>query len=132
MVSALRSSRWAYPLVNAGHIMGLALLFGAIVPLDLRLLGVWRSIDADGLIRVLVPMAAVGLVTSVATGFLLFAVRATEYAALPLFQAKLGLIGLGLVNIAIWRAAPSRWPAVASLLLWTAVLLAGRLIGYVL
>lgn len=43
-VAALRASRWVYPLVNTGHILGLALLFGAIIPLDLRMLGFWRSI----------------------------------------------------------------------------------------
>ena len=39
VVSALRNSTLAYPLVNAGHILGVALLVGGIVPLDLRLLG---------------------------------------------------------------------------------------------
>ena len=33
---ALRASIWLYPLVNTGHVVGIALLFGAIVPLDLR------------------------------------------------------------------------------------------------
>ena len=36
LIEALRRTRWVYPFVNAGHIVGLALLFGAIVPLDLR------------------------------------------------------------------------------------------------
>src|SRR3546814_3617112 len=35
-VAALRASRWVYPLVNTAHIAGIALLFGAIAPLDLR------------------------------------------------------------------------------------------------
>src|SRR3546814_3819020 len=42
-VAALRASRWVYPLVNTAHIAGIALLFGAIAPLDLRLLGAWRD-----------------------------------------------------------------------------------------
>ena len=40
---ALKASFWAYPLVNAGHILGLALFIGAIVPLDLRILGAFRG-----------------------------------------------------------------------------------------
>ena len=43
LARALRDSVWTYPMINAGHILGVALLVGAIVPLDLRLLGVWRS-----------------------------------------------------------------------------------------
>ena len=40
----LRSSIWLYPLVNTGHVVGIALLFGAIVPLDLRLIGAFRAV----------------------------------------------------------------------------------------
>ena len=39
----LRASVWAYPLVNAGHRLGIALLLGAMVALDLKLLGAWVS-----------------------------------------------------------------------------------------
>lgn len=37
--TALSGSLWVYPLINAGHLLGIALLVGAIVPMDLRLLG---------------------------------------------------------------------------------------------
>ena len=40
----LRTSIWLYPLVNTGHVVGIALLFGAIVPVDLRLLGRWPQV----------------------------------------------------------------------------------------
>ena len=57
-VAALRSARWTYAAVNAGHITGIALLFGAIVPLDLRLMGCFRQVPIRTLARVLVPVAA--------------------------------------------------------------------------
>ena len=38
------SSLWTYPIVNLFHIFGIAALFGAVTIIDLRLLGVWRSI----------------------------------------------------------------------------------------
>ena len=60
LVGALRRSRWVYPLVNAGHIVGLALLFGAIVPLDLRLLGLWQRVSLGVLARTLLPVAIAG------------------------------------------------------------------------
>ena len=41
LAQALAGSVWWYPLINAGHILGIALLVGGIIPLDLRLLGLW-------------------------------------------------------------------------------------------
>ena len=76
-VAELRNSRWTYAAVNASHIVGIALLFGAIVPLDLRLMGCWRSVPIRTLARILVPVAACGLVLAIAAGLLLFSIRAT-------------------------------------------------------
>ena len=62
LVGALRRSHWVYPIVNTGHIVGLALLFGAIVPLDLRLIGLWPMVSIGSLARMLLPVAIAGLV----------------------------------------------------------------------
>jgi hypothetical protein len=148
-VRALAGSIWVYPLVNTVHIVGIALLFGAIAPLDLRLLGCWRRLPLEPLRRVLLPTAMGGFVVAAGSGALLFATRATEYLAQPLFLAKLGLVGAALVNAAwlrratSWRdgghgghdgrdSTPARWKAagVLSLLLWLAAITAGRFIGY--
>lgn len=139
-IAALRESYLVYPLVNALHIVGVALLFGAIVPLDLRLAG-WRrqAVAIDGLSRLLLPVAVFGFVTAALAGLLLFATDARAYAASPLFQAKLLLIALALANaVALrrvdWRnAASSRRVALAgaaSIVLWLGAILLGRLIGY--
>ena len=89
LVGALRRSHWVYPLVNAGHIVGLALLFGAIVPLDLRLIGLL----AEGPGRRHGAHAAAGRDHRAGagglTGALLFSVSAVKYAGLTLFQIKL-------------------------------------------
>ena len=58
LAAALRSSVWAYPLVNAGHILGVALLVGGAVPLSLRLLGAWQSVPLLLLRRVPARVAA--------------------------------------------------------------------------
>ncbi len=135
LAQGLRASRWSYPLVNVGHVLGLATLFGSILALDLRLLGLWRSVDAAALSRVLIPVAAGGLFTAIATGLLLFVVRAAEYAAMPLFWTKLLLTAAGLVNAAAVRVnrTSRRFPrttAIISLAAWTGAIAAGRLIGY--
>jgi len=59
-VAALRASRWTYASVNTAHIVGFALLLGAIVPLDLRLMGWRRSIPIGVMARVLLPVAIGG------------------------------------------------------------------------
>ncbi len=135
LVAALRASRYAYPLVNVGHVLGLATLFGAILLLDLRLLGVAPSVDAEALAGLAVPIAAAGLALAVATGALLFAVRAGEYLESPAFLAKMAFVGLGLANAIGQRASglAARLPRLAatvSLVAWTGALIAGRLIGY--
>ncbi|HKK30337.1 MAG TPA: hypothetical protein VKA18_08095 [Alphaproteobacteria bacterium] len=133
----LRASTYSYPLVNALHIVGLALLLGGITPVDLRLLGLWRGIPLEPLIRTARRTAAFGLVLALAMGLLLFSVRASEYAMHPAFQIKLVLILAALANAAFGEHAHRRHEAGRlrvhaglSLGLWLAVILAGRAIAY--
>ena len=134
----LRASVWLYPLVNTGHVLGIALLFGAIVPLDLRLLGLWRGVPVDHLARPLVSVAVVGLLLAGGTGALLFATRPGDYIGEPLFGVKLSLLAAALANALLmrrarrWRQGPgeARLAAAASIALWLGVIAAGRLIGY--
>jgi hypothetical protein len=131
----LRQGRWSYAAGNTAHVLGIALLVGAIVPLDLRLIGLWPGASKAALTRVLAPMAALGLVIAASAGMMLLSVRATEYAALWVVQAKLALIALGLVN-AVWLHMVSsggrvRLHGALSLAIWLAVLISGRMIAFV-
>ena len=67
-------SRWGYAAVNTLHILGIALLVGSIIPFNLHVLGLWRNVPRIMLARVLVPVAATGLVLAVIAGSLLFSV----------------------------------------------------------
>lgn len=126
----LKASRWVYPLVNAGHVLGLALLVGAVVPMDV---GVLRGRAGVLWLR---PFAAVGLTLAAATGLLLFITQATDYVQSPWFRAKLAVLALAATNAALHPQlaglAPLRRRVVAavSLALWPAVLLLGRMIAY--
>lgn len=144
--TALRMSGIAYPLVNGSHIVGIALLFGAIAALDLRLIGCFASLPAGPLARLLVPVAMAGLVLALTTGALLFSVNAVKYAGLPVFWLKLGLIAAAAANALLlhrtsaWTAALSRpegalpcrvaAAGALSILLWLSALFCGRLIAY--
>ena len=132
----LRASRWTYPLVNTGHVVGIALLVGSVVPMDLRLLRVVPGPDPDEVAAFLRPFAIMGLVLAGGFGALLFAAGATDYAQSGWFRLKMALLVLALTNAALHvrlgsaRPRLGRAAAAASLLLWPLVLLCGRMIGY--
>ena len=141
---ALRASGTLYMLVNAAHILGIGLIVGAILPLDMLLLGVVRGVPIAVVGPFLSRAAAAGVALAVVTGPLLWSVRAREYLENPAFVYKLALIAMALLNVAAqhagrgWGAAirgeavplHSRVLAAASALLWLAALLAGRWIAF--
>ena len=141
LAQTLRGSRWGYAAVNAAHIFAIALLIGSVVPLNLRLLGVWRGISREVVVRVLAPVAASGLTLALLTGPLLFSVRAREYSAVGFLQLKLIFIAAGLLSaLALGRAhgfllkdaprAPLVGHAVLSTVCWLGALVCGRLIAF--
>lgn len=140
LAAALRDSDWAYPMVNVLHLLGVALLVGAIVPLDLRLLGFWRTVPVAPMGRVLRGIAATGLLLALFAGALLFSTRATEYAASPFFLAKMGFVCLGGVNALVASLSSPEQLArtgsrrilvsLISMVCWITALVLGRLVGY--
>lgn len=135
----LRRSVWIYPVVNWLHIVAIGFLIVSAILMDLRILGLGRGIDAGVVIRHLRPVAAIALVVAVAAGFLLFAVKAGDYARNPVFLTKMGLLALAILNAALFtsfrahrdsHSAGARAMAAFSILLWLSVALAGRLIAY--
>ena len=143
----LHGSGTAYLLVNALHILGIGLLVGAILPLDLRLLGLFRRVPLEAVGPFLSRAAAVGACLAIASGLWLFSVKPAEYLANPAFLAKAALLALALANVALQHRgrrfaqataggsavprAPVRVAALCSALLWLSVLVAGRWIGFV-
>jgi len=141
----LQRSGTAYLFVNAAHILGIGLLVGAILPLDLRLAGLLRGAPIGILAPFLIRAAGFGLGLALLTGAWLFTVKPGEYAGNPAFLWKLALLALALANIALqhrggalasglaterpsWRV---RAGALASFTLWLCVLVAGRWVGFV-
>jgi hypothetical protein len=140
LAQALRGSLWLYPAVETLHIVGLALLVGAIAVFDARVVRAGPGLDLDGWARSVLPVARAGFALAAAMGLLLFTAEATAYAANPAFRAKLALIALALANVALFHrfarraerpTAPVRAAAAASLALWLLVLVCGSLIAYV-
>lgn len=142
VVRLLKSSFYAYPIVNALHIAAIGALFTTVWLMDLRLLGWLRGVAEQPFVALMRHVALLAFAVAIVSGLALFSVRASDYAGLPVFLAKMALILLAGVNffLLIWleRRRPagvvtSTWQRIAaglSALLWTAVLLAGRFIGF--
>ena len=145
---AMRNSGvWTYGVVNLIHILGVASLFGAVLALDLRLLGLWRSVPVGLLARPMVPIATAGFFVAATSGLCLIATNGSEYIGNPFLLIKFPAIFVGLLNVAVlsrlpaWKARDSRDLssretqqvrvfAAISLISWLTAVAAGRLIGY--
>jgi hypothetical protein len=143
----MRYTNGAMPIVEALHVLTAVLVFGTVLVVDLRLLG---AADAarpySRLSRETLPLTWLAFGIAVVTGSLMFATSAQLYFGNAAFQFKAAaLLGAGL-NMALFhlltaRAATSptghdpplraaRIAGLVSLLLWAAVVLLGRWIGF--
>lgn len=144
---AMRHDLWLYPIVEIVHITGFVVLVGSIFVLDLRLLGLSRSLSARALARHVLPWTLGALLVIVPSGFLMFMAHASDLIGNRAFQLKLALIALAGINAALFhtrthgavpqwdREAPApaavKLHAAASLTIWIGVLACGRLLAYV-
>ena len=145
---AMRESGvWTYGVVNLIHILGVASLFGALLVLDLRLLGLWRNVAIAAISEPTVPIATIGFFVAASSGVCLLATKATEYVDNPFIYIKFPAIGLGLLNVMVLSSLPawkehktrtltlreeSKLAVVGgvSLFCWLTAITAGRMIGY--
>lgn len=86
LAAALRGSATLYLVVNATHILGIALLVGAIIPLDLRLAGAFPRTPIPAIAPLLRGMAVGGLALAALSGAILFTANPVEYLANPAFR----------------------------------------------
>lgn len=131
---AIRGAPWPFPALEILHIVGLILVFGTVLILDLRLLGVllrrepaWQ-ISAD-----LTRWAWPGFALQLLTGPLLFVANSRKFCDSPFFRCKLVLLVLAVAfHFTVVRrvsasidAGVARWTGGVSLALWAAVILSG-------
>jgi hypothetical protein len=146
LAQLMRHSLWAYPAVEIVHITGIILLVGSVAMLDLRLLGLSKSIPVSALARHLLPWSWAALLLIVPSGLAMFAAHATDFLGNGAFALKMGLLLAAGCNAAFFhvgpyrtvkewdvgRAAPAaaRLSAAASLIIWVGVVSCGRLLAY--
>ena len=145
---AIRGSGvWTYAVINTAHVLSVASLFGSILVLDLRLLGLWRRVSLAPIAIVSSQIAGIAFVAAAATGACLLAVNGSEYIGNPWLLLKFPAIAVGFANALLVRRSAG-WQALGardltsdelrrltliggvSLAAWLTALVAGRMIAY--
>ena len=144
----IRSSNYAFPIIEAAHVLGLAISVGTVVWLDLRLLGVKSLLrfPVSRFWKGLLPLSMAGFALMFVSGSILFWVQAFDAYNNVYFRIKIGLLFLAAVNalvfqftaqrrMAEWDRAEvpplgARLAGLFGIILWASVIIAGRTFAY--
>lgn len=137
---------WAFPALETLHFFGLILLIGSIYTIDLRFLGICRGVPFTGVMKFL-PVTVLGFGINFVTGVMFLFADPFRYYPNLSFRLKMLAVLLAGLN-AVWfkyamqqpistrgdtayATLTIKWIAGLSLLLWTSVIIFGRMIPYV-
>jgi hypothetical protein len=143
----IRENDLLFPLIESVHVLSICLVVGSILVVDLRLLGLASIHRPVGRISSgILPLTWSAFAVAATSGSLLFISNATKYLANGYFVAKIFLICLAGLNMAIFHAIsakdlprwenemtlplPARLAGGLSILLWVSVVTCGRWIGF--
>jgi len=147
LADAIRENDVLFPSIESVHVLAICLVVGSIMAVDLRLLGfasVKRPLSA--VTRGILPLTWGAFAVAVASGFLMFISNAAKYLGNGFFVAKLCLIAAAGLNMLVFHVISARdqprWDLQArlplsarlaggiSMMLWIAVVVCGRWIGF--
>jgi hypothetical protein len=143
----IRESTWTYPIIQSAHVLGLGWFGGLTLVMDLRLAGVLLRGEHVGIVMArLLPWIRWGFAVMAVTGLLLMIATPVTFYGNPFFRAKAVLLVLAGLNVAIFHTTlypavdrwghlatlpvRARWAGIASIVLWTGVIVTGRLVAY--
>ena len=140
---AIRDSRWLFPVIEAVHLLGLALMGGLVLLVDMRLMGLsMPRKPVAALAREIQPWLISTLAVMLTTGLLLYTSEPTKLYYNAAFWMKMGFLSSAIVYTFTVRravlAADERrvgpvWGklvALVSIALWAGVGIGGRAIGF--
>jgi len=144
--TALRESDVVFPLIETFHVLAITLIAGTIVTVDLRMSGlIFRGEPLSRITRTLLPYTWYGFAVMVITGLPLFAAEAAKLYGNPAFRVKLLLLGIAGLNALLFHntayrgvddsdrrgsiSLTARAFAGVSILLWSGIIVSGRLIA---
>ncbi|AEQ50186.1 DUF6644 family protein [Pelagibacterium halotolerans] len=147
---AIQQSGFLFPAFESIHVIGVALVFGTIAIVDLRLVGlVGRNRTFSATMKDILPWTWIGFAVAAVAGSLLFISNASMYWVNGPFRFKMMCLALAGINMVIFELVASRrvsdwdanpqatpWPAricgALSITLWVLVVAFGRWVGFTL
>ncbi len=141
--NAITGVIWAWPAMEAAHFIGMSLIFGVVLLVTLRALGVAKHLPYGALHRLL-PLGALGLLVNIVTGFFFFIADSGRYVAMDGFPPKIFLLMIGGIAIIYFTIFDDVWApkagddasvlakvmATVTIVSWAGVLIFGRLLPY--
>jgi len=136
--------KWGWPASETIHFIGLSLLFGVVLLVDLRMLGFLKGIPYTTLHRLL-PWGVLGFAVNVATGMLFFiGAPPNFYVTNTWFFVKMGLILVAGANALYftvfdqpWKLGPKDNPpfaakvaAASGIIIWLGVIFCGQMLPF--
>ena len=144
--TGIRDASWAIPTIQSVHILGIAVVVGAAIVMDLRLAGVLATDETPrAVVRRHLPWMWTALIVLLSSGFLLGLAEPYRVLTNPIFWIKMGLVVTGFTLTLLFRypilhpeyqieharlamlIKPLAW---ASLAIWASVVVCGRWIAY--
>ena len=138
MFKGIELSSWGYPVLEIVHILGISMLLGNLVLLELRVFGRGKNLPMADLARLSLGLAAVGFSLAALSGVLMFGTRPAELLSNRAFTLKMVLLFTAACNAGWFHARQSlekldftaRALMVVSTVIWVAVVACGRWIAY--
>src|SRR5258708_22898753 len=139
----IRDSQWLFPVIEAVHLLGLALMGGLVLLVDMRLMGLaMPRKPVAALAREIEPWLISALAVMLTTGLLLYTSEPTKLYYNAAFWMKMGFLASAIIftftvrrtvlaaDAARVRPVWGRLVALISILLWAGVGIGGRAIGF--
>lgn len=144
--SIITSNSWVWPSMEMVHFLGLCLLFGSLLFVDLRVIGVARKVPIK-LVDIFILATLIGFSLNAITGVLFVVGDPGRYFVNIAFRLKMVLIVIAGLNALYFTfrirpqiqagadssmlSADAKLVAGFSLFLWTSIIVLGRFIPYV-
>jgi uncharacterized membrane protein len=134
---------WVWPTCETLHFVGLSMLFGIVLTLDLRMLGVGKNTLSFEALYQLLPLGMLGFTMNLVTGMMFFVATPKQYTGF-LFFLKMMLVVMGALNVLYFMLCKAPWTvhdgndapvvtklvAASAIVIWIAVLFCGHMLPW--
>jgi uncharacterized membrane protein len=138
----VENNNWVWPTAETLHFVGLCLLFGVVLAVDLRMLGMGKSLPFAALYQLL-PLGMLGFTLNLVTGMMFFVATPQQYTGF-LFFLKMMLVVVGAINVLYFMLVDAPWSigegddapvaaklvAVSAIVIWIAVAFCGHMLPF--